>query len=176
SSSAPPPTTIYTLSLHDALPISRNHICRRERSLFDFSKEVLWIAVQLHGTHLDAWVICLRDGLGQVEDVVTVGLGIFVWNDLNVELPGWIVATRNRLVEITTVRFGVDTGHSLGFFIREVFQAVGWQEVATYPEAFAFVIDPHVGVRAVAIHIAPGFWNTAWAHQVGDLVGCFWVL
>src|SRR5699024_10588445 len=63
---------------------------------------VLWIAVQLHGTHLDAWVICLRDGLGQVEDVVTVGLGIFVWNDLNVELPGWIVATRNRLVEITT--------------------------------------------------------------------------
>src|SRR5699024_2139796 len=90
--------------------------------------------------------------------------------------PGWIVATRNRLVEITTVMFGVDTGHSLGFFIREVFQALVCQEVETYPEAFALVIDPHVGVRAVAIHIAPGFWNTAWAHQVGDLVGCFWVL
>src|SRR5699024_8787257 len=152
---------------------ARNHICRRERSLFDFSKEVLWIAVQLHGTHLDAWVICLRDGLGQVEDVVTVGLGIFVWNDLNVELPGWIVATRNRLVEITTVMFGVDTGHSLGFFIREVFQALVCQEVETYPEAFAFVIDPHVGVRAVAIDCASCVWYAAWAQQRGDLVGCF---
>src|SRR5699024_845653 len=116
------------------------------------------------------------EGLGQVEEVMTVGLGICAWNHLNVEHPGWIVATRNRRVEITTEMFRADTDHPLDLISRKVLQALGCQEVETYPEAFAFVIDPHVGVRAVAIHIAPGFWNTAWAHQVGVLVGCFWVL
>src|SRR3546814_3799564 len=44
-------------------------------------------------------------------------------------------------------------------------------EVILHPELLAAGVDPHVGVRAVAVHVAPGARQPALAHDVGDLVG-----
>ena len=44
-------------------------------------------------------------------------------------------------------------------------------EVVLHPEALAGGVDPLVGVRAEAVHLAPRLRQAAVAHEVGDLVG-----
>src|SRR3546814_18533957 len=49
-------------------------------------------------------------------------------------------------------------------------------EVILHPELLAAGVDPHVGVRAVAVHVAPGARQPALAHDVGDLVGALGIV
>src|SRR3546814_3289306 len=43
-------------------------------------------------------------------------------------------------------------------------------EVVLHPEALTSGVDPHVGVRAVAVHVAPRSRQAPVAHDVRDLV------
>ncbi len=66
---------------------------------------------------------------------------------------------------------GVDAGEALGLVARHVHHALVGLEVVLHPELLALGVDPHVGVRAVAVHVPPAQRQAAVTHQVGDLVG-----
>ena len=64
-----------------------------------------------------------------------------------------------------------------GFILRQVGVAalvtdIG-VEVELDPEFLAVLVDQHVGVAGIAVHLAPVFRHAAIAHQVGDLVRAF---
>src|SRR3546814_10063588 len=42
-----------------------------------------------------------------------------------------------------------------------------------YTTLFRSGVDPHIGVGAVAVHVAPAARQAALAHQIGDLVRAF---
>jgi hypothetical protein len=58
----------------------------------------------------------------------------------------------------------------VGLLVGEELHALLGVEVVLHPEPLAGGIDPHVGVRAVAVHVAPRLRQAAITHQVGDLV------
>lgn len=66
---------------------------------------------------------------------------------------------------------GVLTGNPVGILVREVLHALVGDEVVLHPEPFPGVIDPHVRVGGIAIHVPPRARDTAVAHEIGHLVG-----
>src|SRR3546814_10150771 len=46
-------------------------------------------------------------------------------------------------------------------------------EVIFYPEFLASGVHPHIRMRTVAVHVAPGTRQAALAHHVGDLMRAF---
>ena len=60
--------------------------------------------------------------------------------------------------------------HFIGLSLGEEIIALLGLEVVLNPEALAFGVNPLVGVRSEAIHMAQGSGQTAVAHQPGYLV------
>lgn len=66
---------------------------------------------------------------------------------------------------------GVLSGDLVGLLLLEDLDALLGLEVVLHPEALAGRVDPLVGVRAEAVHVAPRGGQAAVAHEPGDLVG-----
>ena len=66
---------------------------------------------------------------------------------------------------------GVLAGDPLGLGAGEALDALVAVEVVLDPVLVAGRVDPEVGVRAVAVHVAERLRDAAVAHEVGDLVG-----
>src|SRR3546814_10929184 len=49
-------------------------------------------------------------------------------------------------------------------------------EVIFYPEFLASGVHPHIRMRTVAVHVAPGTRQAALAHHVGDLMRAFGIV
>src|SRR5690606_581910 len=93
--------------------------------------------------------------LRQVEWVEAVGFGLGVGHDLNKQRPAWMIAARNGFEQVTPMVIGVHTCHILSFLISETLHTLVGMEVILHPKTFALSVDPHVRVRAVAIHMPP---------------------
>ena len=65
---------------------------------------------------------------------------------------------------------GVGRGHLVALVLGEELDALVGLEVVLDPELLARGVDPHVGVRAVPVHVPPGPRDAAVTHQPGDLV------
>ena len=74
------------------------------------------------------------------------------------------------LVQVALVVVGVDGRHLVGLVLGEELDALVGLEVVLDPEPLARGVDPHVSVRAVAVHVPPGPRDPAVTHQPGDLV------
>ena len=118
----------------------------------------------------DQRIVRVRPGLGQVERVEAVGLRVRVGHDLHRQRPARMLAARDRLEQVAAMEVGIGAGHVRGFVVGEERHALVGVEVVLHPELLAGGVDPHVGVRAVAVHVAPGARQAALAHQVGHLV------
>ena len=153
------------------VPRARDHVRWREARLLDLGEEVVRVAVERQRAHLDARVVLLRPDLGQIEGIEPVFLGLVVRHDLEVQIPGRMLAPSDGLVEILPVNVGVGSGQPLGLLVREVLHALVRQEVPLHPEPLTRGVDQRVRVRAVAVHVAPGLRKPSLTHQVGDLVG-----
>ena len=143
---------------------------RLEGRLLDLGEEVLRVAVERHRADLDQRVVGVRPDLGEVERVDPVGLGVLVGHDLDRQRPRREVAAPDALVEVATVEVGVLAGDPGGVLVGEPLDALVAVEVVLHPVLLAGRVDPQVGVRAVAVHVAVGPGDAAVAHQVGDLV------
>ena len=141
-----------------------------EGRLLNFGEEVLRVTIQHHAAHLDQRVIRVRPHLRQIEGVNAVGLRLLVGHDLHIERPGGVVATLDSLVQVAAVEVSILTRHLIGLSLGEELVALLGLEVVLNPEALAFGVNPLVGVRAEAVHVAQGSGQTAVAHQPGDLV------
>ena len=82
-----------------------------------------------------------------------------------------MVARRDVLEQVPGVEIGVRRSHLVGLVLGEVLDSLVGLEMVLDPVLDTFGIDPQVGVRAVPVHVAPGFRDSAVAHQPGDLVG-----
>ena len=112
----------------------------------------------------------MRPHLGQVERVEPVGPGLVERHDLHLQRPARVVAALDRLVQVALVVVGVRPRHLVGLVLGEELDALVGLEVVLHPEPLAGGVDPHVGVRAVAVHVPPGPRDAAVAHQPGHLV------
>jgi hypothetical protein len=74
-------------------------------------------------------------------------------------------------MEVATVVVGILAGDAGRLLAGEALDALVAVEVVLHPELLAGGVDPHVGVRAVAVHVAEGLRDATVAHEVGDLVG-----
>ncbi len=143
---------------------------RLEGGLLDLREEVLRVAVQRHRADLDQRVVAVRPDLGEVERVDPVGLRVVVRHRLDRQRPAREVTLGDRVVEVAAVEVGVLAGDLGGVLVLEALDALVAVEVVLDPVLLAGLVDPEVGVRAVAVHVAVGLRDAAVAHQVGDLV------
>ena len=112
----------------------------------------------------------MRPHLGDVERVEPVGLGVVVRHDLHRDVPRREVSGIDGVEEVATVVVGVGPRDELSLRALHLDVALVGGEVVLDPEALTGGVDPLVGVRAEAGHLAPGARQAAVAHQVGHLV------
>ena len=149
---------------------ARNKVRGAESRLLDLREVVHGVLVELKLAHLDERVVLLRPGLREVERVEAVGLRVLIRHDLHRDIPLREITVLDRLEEILAVRIGILTRNAGRLLVREVLDALLGVEVVLDPRLLAGLIHPHVGVRAVAVHVTPGLRKTTRTHEVGDLV------
>src|SRR3546814_16202379 len=116
--------------------------------------------------------VCSSDlDLGKVERVETIILRSRIGHDLDGKRPARIIAARDRVEQVAAVEIGVVTGHATGLRIAEEFHALLGVEVVLHTEFLAPGIDPHLGVRTVAVHVPPGARPYARARSEASSVG-----
>ena len=115
-------------------------------------------------------VVRMRPHLGQVERVEPVGPGLLERHDLHLQRPARVLAAPDRLVQVALVVVAVRRRHRVALGLRQELDALVGLEVVLHPEPLARGADPHVGVRAVPVHVPPGPRDAAVAHQPGHLV------
>ena len=96
----------------------------------------------------------MRPHLRQIEGVNAVGLRVLVGHDLHVERPSGVVAALDSLAQVAAVEVSILARHFIGLSLSEEFVALLGLEVVLNPETLAFGVNPLVGVRAEAIHMA----------------------
>jgi hypothetical protein len=84
--------------------------------------------------------------LCDVEDVVSVFLGVGFWHRLDIPDPAGVVAFLDRFEEVLGGVFGVLFAHFGGFFVGHVFDALAGFVVVFDVVDLAFVVDPAEGV------------------------------
>ncbi len=153
-----------------ARPDARHHVARRRRELLHLGVVVDRVAVQGEPPHLDQRVVRVRPHLGQVERVEPVAGRVIERHDLHVHGPAGVLAARDRLEQIpgVVVVVGPDQLGRLG--VGEELDALVGLEVVLHPEPLARLVDPHVGVARVPVHVPPALRQAAVAHQPDHLV------
>src|SRR3546814_5295905 len=107
-----------------------------------------------------------RSHLCKVERVESVGLGIRIGHDLDREYPAWKGPLSDSLEEVAAVEVSVGSSHGGGLVVGEERHALLGVEVIFYPEFLASGVHPHIRMRTVAVHVAPGTRQAALAHHV----------
>ncbi len=115
----------------------------------------------------------MRPHLRQIERIEPVVLGVREGHDLHLQCPTGMITALDRLEQITGVVVGVRRRHLVALVLGEELDALIGQEVVLHPELVPGLVDPHVGVRAVAVHMPPGARDAPVAHQPGHLVRGF---
>src|SRR5699024_5251346 len=149
---------------------ARNQVGWVQSNLLDLSEEVAWVAVQNEVAHIVQWVILLGPGLGQIEWVPAVVLCILERHDLNLDVPDWVVALLDRVVQILTVVVSVLTSHLRCLSIGEGLPALTGLEVLVDPNSIGLFVHTLEGVGAEAVLVTGGLTATAVTHPVGGVV------
>ncbi|MNI32842.1 hypothetical protein D3C73_867650 [compost metagenome] len=147
-----------------------HRVPRREGRLLDLGEEVLRVAVQRHPPDRDQRIVLMRPGLGQVEGVDPIGRRLGIGHDLDRQIPRRMFAALNGVEQVAAVEVGVGARHGRRLGVREEGHALAGVEVILDPEFLARRVDPHIGVGAVAVHLAPGARQAPLTHQIGHLV------
>ena len=147
-----------------------NDVGRRERSLLDLSKEVLWIPVQLHLTDLDQRVVRVRPHFGQVERVDVIGIGVLFVHDLDEELPAGKFAPLDRFEKVPLIAFAITRDDLCRLSVGQVLNALLRFEGKLHPETLVLRVNKAIGVASKPMHVAERLGNATVAHDIGDLV------
>src|SRR3546814_1676832 len=92
-----------------------------------------------------------------VTGVQTCALPIFrIGHDLDREDPAWKGPLSDSLEEVAAVEVSVGSSHGGGLVVGEERHALLGVEVIFYTEFLASGVHPHIRMRTVAVHVAPG--------------------
>src|SRR5690606_8698044 len=86
-----------------------------------------------------------------------------------------VLASLDRLEQITTMEIRIAASHIACFFVGEALHALASVEVIFNPETLARVVNPHKCMGTIAVHVAPCTRQAPIAHEVGYLVCAFGV-
>src|SRR3546814_9698973 len=95
---------------------------------------------------------------------------------MNREDPAGIGPVNDSLEEVAAVEVSVGSSHGGGLSVGEERHALLGVEVIFYPEFLASGVHPHIRMRTVAVHVAPGTRPAALAHHVGYLMRAFGIV
>src|SRR3546814_7458432 len=82
-----------------------------------------------------------RSGLGEIEGIDAIGLGVVVGHDLNRQRPARMLVARDRLEEIAPMEVRIAARHRRGFGVGEERHALICMEMVLHPELLAGGID-----------------------------------
>ena len=116
-------------------------------------------------------VVPVGPDLCQVEGVEAVVGGLPFGHDLHLHGPGGELAGADGVVQVLVQVGGVLAAQALGLLGGEAANALVGLEVELDPEALAGGVDPLIGVRAEAVHVAEGGGDAPVAEQPGELMG-----
>ena len=154
-----------------------DHIVGFEGELFDLRIPIDRIFVEHQLADFDQRIILMRPDLGQIERIDAIGLGILIGHDLPFERPARVIAFVDRVEQVATVIVAVLARFLDCLVLRQMgiaaFRPDVGVEVEFDPELLAILVDEHVGMAAIAVHLAPVLGHAAIAHQIGHLMCAF---
>lgn len=128
-----------------------DHVGRAEVRLFDLGVVVFGVLGQ--GDAADFVVFDTQPVLGEVEDVVAVGFGLFWGHGGDADGPGGVVARLDVVVEVVGSPGVVLTGVLGGFICGHVPHSLIGAEVDTGVHPASIGLDKLVGVAGPAVHV-----------------------
>lgn len=145
---------------------------RREGGLFGFSEVVINSSVENKLSDRDQRIVCMRNDLGNIEDVPFVVECILFRDSLDRKLPFGSLSSVKVVDQISgsIVRIIEQIGSLLG---SEVFDSGKGFEVKLDPESLAFLVNPTESMRTVTVHVSVTIGSSTVAHQDSHLVGAF---
>lgn len=142
-----------------AQPDARHHVVGFEGKMFDLRVPIDRIFVQHQLADLDQRVIAVRPGFGEVERVDAIGLCIFIRYNLPLERPAGIITLVDRIEQVPAMIIAIFASLFHRLVLRQMGVAAHLAdigvEVELDPELLAVVVYQHVGLAAVAVHLAP---------------------
>jgi len=147
-----------------------DEVCWGEGGLLCLGVEILWVLIEGKSTDLDQGAVSLGPCFGDVIYVVLVFLTFFKGHHLDVPGPRWEVAFLDVLEEISRGEILVLLSHLGGLLRREVLDALVSLEVVLNQEWLTLVVDPLVGVGAVAVQMAVTIRSSSVGEEDHDLM------
>src|SRR5258708_37373385 len=96
----------------------------REGGLLHFREIVVRIAIKLHHSDLDQWILRLRPDLGHVEGIVLMSFRLSLGHHLNEERPARKVARLDRVEQVPAVAFSIPGDKDGGPGVGEVLETL----------------------------------------------------
>jgi hypothetical protein len=152
---------------------SRDEVGRREGGLFCFGMVILRVLIKSHFTYFYKRVIAVRPHFSDVKDIPFVIHSMSLGHYLNTKSPGHFFALLYLLVQMLRCEVRVLAGHLIGLCVGEVLNALVGFEMKLNPEGFAALVDPSIGVRAIAVHMGVPIGRSSVGEKNGNLVGGF---
>lgn len=115
----------------------------------------------------------MRPDLCDIEWVEAVLLGILGFHDLDIDGPGWIVASLDGIEEIAGGIVGIRAGEPLSLIGLEVLDTLVTLEVPLDVLEVALVVNELESVRRVTVHETVAIGGTTVGEEDGDLVDRF---
>src|SRR6266478_2127921 len=132
---------------------SGNHIRRGEGGLLHLCEVVFGIAIELHYTNFDQWIVSLGPDFGQIKRIVLVSLCLFLCHYLDEELPTRKISTVDCPQQISAMALTILCHNRSGSFVREIFNPLLCAKVELHPRAFVLGIDHREGVTSEEMHM-----------------------
>jgi hypothetical protein len=153
---------------------TRHDVRRAEGHLLGFGKEVIRIAIQHEPSDRHDRHELLGHELRCVEDVEGKGLGLFLGENLQAQLPFRIGARLNRLPEVAPMEIGIGAGDLHGFIPHQRVGA-GLRRPMELDEARgALRVDQAERMHAETLHRPIAARDRAIGHRPHQHVGDLW--
>lgn len=115
-------------------------------NLLSLSVVVGGVSVESDSTDGDQGVVFVGPGLGDIENIESVGSSLLLGHGLNEPVPGWVVTLLDLVVEVVGAPFGVLCSHSLSLLSGEALNTLSGLVMILDVVNLVLVIDPSEGV------------------------------
>src|SRR5579885_582248 len=139
---------------------ARHNISRSKSRLLNLCEIVFRVAVKHKPSNWYKRIISVQPDFSDIKRIKAISAGILERHYLYKESPGRLISASNMVEEIYCGIVRILTIHLNGLLPRPVLNARFGLEVILYPDSPPFGVDPFIGMRTKAIHMAICLWRS----------------